>query len=394
VKKNFRILHLCQDEKFIDGVIYLFEKAFPGLNKFVVMMPPANPPIKYITNTNCDIDKIVQSKNSGEELVLLEKSYDVVVLHGLNYLTAELVIKSDNKNKFLWSVLGAELYQNKQLYSLSLLGSKTELLFNSVNSKVKIKDSIRRLYHKVRYNFIIPNSDSSERITRAASQIENFGSLIKEEFNFLRDNNLLAPNATFQKLTYYPIEHFDNDTDITLFKDSNLLVGNSASFTNNHLEIFDILKIIGIGSRKIIVPISYGNKQYQKSIIKAGNDLFGDQFVPLVNFLPIKAYNEVIQSCGISIMNHYRQQGVGNILQSLWHGRKVYLSEKNMLFRYFNRIGCSVFSIEKELSTNNPNALKLLSEVEVEHNRRILKSEISEKTLVKQLRNGFYEQYN
>lgn len=387
-KQPIKILHICQDEKFMDGVTYLFEKAFPSSNTFLVLMPPANPPLKYIANTTTTVLKVVYGKNSSSEIKKIEKKFDKVILHGLNYRVADLVISSAKKEKFVWSLLGAELYQNNLLYAKPLFGKKTTLMVKHLEGGVEFKERIKNVYRKLRYRNLPKIDNAHKLVAKAASQITQLGSLFQEEFDYLIKNKLIASRATYQPLTYYPIEYFADNTDTTPSSQLNILVGNSASFTNNHLEVFDLLKFFDLANRKIIVPLSYGNLKYQKKIIEEGITLFGKQFVPLVKFMNLREYNKVIDSCSIGIMNHYRQQGVGNILQSLWQGRKVYLSEKNVLFTYFTRINCLIFSVEKELNADNFDALKMLTTKEVEHNRLILKNEISEKVLIENLRSG------
>src|SRR5690606_10212357 len=79
----------------------------------------------------------------------------------------------------------------------------------------------------------------------------------------------------------------------------------------------------------------------------------------------------------IVVMNHYRQQAIGNILAMLWMGAKVYLDEKNTFYHYLRRKQIHIFSVEKDLNPDNTNALKTLGAEEVAHNRTILMSEIS-----------------
>ncbi len=383
-----RILHICQDEKFIDGAIYLFNKAFPTQNKFLVILSPAISKPNYIKSKEKNIRSITQTRETISYLTSFILDFDIIILHGLNVITAELLVKSPHKNKFLWSVLGAEIYHNKLLYTKPLLATKTSLLANTIDANISIKERVKNVYRKIRYGKIQTVTNPHELIVQAANQVEHFGSLLEEEFDYLQSKGALHSKAVFQPLSYYPIEYFSNTSSSTPSVGTNLLIGNSASYTNNHIELFELLKTLDTEERKIIVPLSYGNKKYQKEIIKVGKKLFGHNFIPLVKFMPLKEYNKTIQSCGIIIMNHYRQQGVGNIVQSLWQGRKLYLSEHNLLYNYFNRIGCKIFSIEKELNKANTHAFDPLSKEEIDLNRSVLKHEISEKSLVNKLQTG------
>ncbi|MBK7480393.1 MAG: hypothetical protein IPI69_12210 [Bacteroidales bacterium] len=104
-------------------------------------------------------------------------------------------------------------------------------------------------------------------------------------------------------------------------------------------------------------------------------------------------YTRTLQSCGIAIMNHYRQQAVGNILMMIWLGSKVYLSPLSTLYTYLKRIGIKVFSIEQDLVSDNPEALINLSVEDANRNRIILREEFSEKAVVSRLRDAVMENF-
>ncbi len=59
-------------------------------------------------------------------------------------------------------------------------------------------------------------------------------------------------------------------------KGHNILLGNSSNMTGNHLDALDILKSKGIGRRKIICPLSYGDPKCAVLIGKYGVKLFSE----------------------------------------------------------------------------------------------------------------------
>ena len=75
-----------------------------------------------------------------------------------------------------------------------------------------------------------------------------------------------------------------------------------------------------LGKRKVVVPLSYGDKTYAKSIVEIGNKWLGKNFYPLLDYYSIENYNKLISGCSVVFMNHIRQQGMGNIAASLYHG--------------------------------------------------------------------------
>jgi hypothetical protein len=74
-------------------------------------------------------------------------------------------------------------------------------------------------------------------------------------------------------------------------------------------------------------------------------------------------------------MNHYRQQGSGNVAFMLIYGAKVFLSELNPLYKYFIEEGIIIYSIEKDLLHSDGNEfLKPLDESQKVNNKMILES--------------------
>src|SRR5690606_11417008 len=107
---------------------------------------------------------------------------------------------------------------------------------------------------------------------------------------------------------------------------------NSASDTNNHFDALNYLNLIH-WKGEIIVPLSYGNKDYADDIIYYGKNKFGDKFIPFVDFMPLDQYHQCINSCGIVWMNHVRQQAAGNILSALSMKKAVIMNKENNLYK-------------------------------------------------------------
>lgn len=104
-------------------------------------------------------------------------------------------------------------------------------------------------------------------------------------------------------------------------------IGNSADPSNNHIEIFDKLRAYKNENIEIICPLSYGNLQYRNEVIKKGNEIFGDKFNPIMDFLPLEEYLLQLSKIDIAIFNHKRQQAIGNITSLLGFGKKVYIRD-------------------------------------------------------------------
>lgn len=126
----------------------------------------------------------------------------------------------------------------------------------------------------------------------------------------------------------------------------NILVGNSADLSNNHEEVFYKLKLYRDRDIKIYCPLSYGGAGHARKISKLGTDLFGNKFVPLLEFMPYEDYLGFLVQMDIAIFNHKRQQAFGNKITLLGAGKKVYMSKESTLWDYFNGKGIKVFDVK------------------------------------------------
>ncbi len=367
-----KILHLATDEKFISAAEYLYEKAFPGQNKFFIVLPnKKNYKLKYVKEK----ENYFFYKDSNKALQQISsklKEFDLVVLHGFDLFKSRVV----DKNKdilYNWILWGAEIYDKHKLFRNTIYGDKTKKI--NLKHEKGLKKTLRPLFHKLKYGFFDNWGFQHKTIYE---NINNLSIIHREDYELFINNKVINKKVKHLKFTYYPIEFILDENKNKVVSDNNILLGNSASKSNNHIEAIDILKNIELEERKVIVPLSYGQKEYADIIINYGNEQLSNSFTPLSSFLSLSEYNNVIQSCGIVVMNHYRQQAVGNILASLWMGAKVFLDERNTFYHYLKRIGCYVYSI-KELSHDN---LELLTDDKIRHNRDIIVKEISTDVIV------------
>ncbi|MBC8386742.1 MAG: TDP-N-acetylfucosamine:lipid II N-acetylfucosaminyltransferase [Actinobacteria bacterium] len=374
-----KILHIAIDEKFIESANWQFEKIYPGSNKFYIIIPDVeNYKLEHVkTHTNFEI--LPNNKQSLKFILDQIDEYDLVVLHNIDYFKSKIVYKSNKKIKFLWLFWGFEIYNEHKYFSKKIYGDLTKKEFFD-SKHISIKDVIKQQYDAIS-NFSVYRKLIK---LKAIKKIKYFSTIIKEEYDLLKNLNIIS--SEYIKFSYYPLEFiFKNHEDIYI-AGNNILLGNSATETNNHLEAFEILKNCNLQNKKIIVPLSYGNMEYAKQIIKTGKTTFGTLFEPLTEFMSLNEYNNIIQSCDILIMNAYRQQAEGNIFAMLWMGAKVYLDERNTVYNYLKRIGCLVYSINKDLKPENKNAFSPLNKNEIERNREILKNEIGKESLLNNLK--------
>lgn len=381
VGANYKIIHIASDEKFIDAAIYIFEKAFPGSNHFIIPKSRFNRKLIYVKKHD-NIELVPNNRFLLKYLLHRIQDYDWVILHSLNDFNSSLFISSGEQGKFVGIFWGAELYTKEVFPDKEFLGKFTSSI-NLPDIKPTVKDKLRMTLSTL---FRQDQALVKGSIKQAASKLSYFAVPYEEEFNFFQNKGIIPHYSRFIPFTYYPLEFILKGNEHIHVNGNDILIGNSANYTNNHLEVFYKIIEIGIGNRKVILPLSYGDAQYGDYIHYQGVSIFGPDLISLRQFMPLEQYTLTLQRCGIIIMNHYRQQAIGNIVMMIWMGAKVYLNESNSFYNYLKRIGVKVFSIDSDLTSENKRVFTNLEESEAMENRRIITAVFSETTVAGALR--------
>lgn len=161
-------------------------------------------------------------------------------------------------------------------------------------------------------------------------------------------NNILNSKAKF----YYSPTYLSNTVELNLFTNKdistiekiNVLVGNSTDPTNEHISIFEMIENNLSHINKIYCPLSYGDHEvYKNKIIEEAYRKFGDQFVPITNFMSLEEYKEFLNSIDVAIFNHNRQQAMGITLTLMSLGKIVYMRSRTTSYESLIRRGFRVF---------------------------------------------------
>jgi dTDP-N-acetylfucosamine:lipid II N-acetylfucosaminyltransferase len=365
MQKTEKILHLSPDDKFVDMALSTFNTFCCVENDLVVYS--RNKSLKFVKNKAF----IIKNPRDIESLI---NNYDLIVVHSLAPIWGRLLLKANKNIPIIWIGWGYDYYDfiNQNLY----LKETKDLIGNL--GYLNLIDLIRvRLTNLARKIFRMSSSfDLFELIER----INYFSPVLESEYYMVKENlgNIKFPK--YISFNYGNLEnYFAKDLEYKRVTGYNILIGNSASYTSNHIDSFSLLMGIDIGNAKIICPLSYGDKKYSRYVENQGVKYFGESFKPLVNFMPLSEYIENISSCGYVIMNHCRQQAYGNIVTMLYLGAKVFLREENPLYSYLKSKGMHIFSIQ-ELEKVKSLGERLEENIVLE-NRSILSLLLSKNTI-------------
>ena len=150
-------------------------------------------------------------------------------------------------------------------------------------------------------------------------------------------------------------------------------LGNSATATNNHLDILHQLKTIRISKIEILCPLNYGDSEYAQHVVSEGNKLFGKNFKPILDFMQRDDYYRLMDQVDIAIMGHNRGQAGGNILAFLKKGKKVFLKSKSSIFQFYLSKELKIFSLDSLWESPLNQLKKPLSSDEQDQNFRLIK---------------------
>lgn len=374
---KIKILHLIHDDKFFDAVFELFNLVGCH-NKFVILSKPYL--LKYIKKVQY-VDFIPIGSDEYNEI--FKNQIDIVIVHFLHSYYKETIIrfKEQNNAKLYWSSWGGDFYD---LINFPLYQSKTQDINSKFELLKKADTSNHIIFIKKISSFTKSLFVKEHTLLDAINCFDYCSTVLPNEFELLKRYSWFRAK---QVLFNYPFpEDFDFEKK-NVISGNSIIVGNSYTWTNNHAEVFDSLKRLSLGNRKIIVPLSYGlDYKTYPWLLNLGVSYFGENFIPITEFMSLSEYNKLLSSCSISVFNTERQQALGNIVLLLYQGAKVFLSENSPTYQYFKNNGVFVFSVQSDLNDLNINTT--LTSHEIEINRQFLKREWSYESIQTKVKNA------
>ncbi|WP_276369977.1 TDP-N-acetylfucosamine:lipid II N-acetylfucosaminyltransferase [Chryseolinea sp. H1M3-3] len=210
---------------------------------------------------------------------------------------------------------------------------------------------------------------------KAYSKVKNILTWMTEEYKFALDH--LPINADHKFFFYenqLPYGRLDGVIRSSGSSDKlSLIIGNSGSPTNNHLDAVKFLEDSKI-SADLYFPVSYGDARYISFLKKNIKFSFGRvEFIE--RFMPFDEYLNFIVSADGLVMNSTRPQGYGNILMMMYIGKPVFFNSKNISLPDLNAAGLKWFSLEslKSLETLKNDAGNKVAVMNLLSHERLLK---------------------
>lgn len=340
-------LHLMSDNKFLDNFIKVSEELQNNNNKYVVYKAQKDKHLKYIKSSEVEIK--LWGTEKFDELVKKVFEYDKVFIHCLKEEAVEFINNLPPiRPKIYWIFYGFDFFTPQLFYNF-LFDNKTKEIFwqNNKIGRYLPKIIFEKLYSLTKFK-------SKLKKAKAISQIDYFMHWNDKDLSFI---NKYYPNEMeFLEFNYLGtqgdmeyIEKLNNnaslDTNTNL--ETKILVGNSATPTNNHLDIYEILKAeLCLKNFSIYSLLSYGSPKYKDSICDLGKMIFGDKFNPITDFMELRTFYKFLQTMNVGIFGSNRTQAAGNIFVLILLGKKVFLKKENTIFQMLKEKGLFIYSIE------------------------------------------------
>ena len=318
-----KVLHIGQCDKFIPPFIQFIKEQF-SFEQHDFMLTSSIADEELINDKNIFLSKKNLFSRFKYYFQVISKMHqaDKVILHGLFdiKLLQILLFTPWLLNKCYWVIWGGDLYTYES---------------GKQDRKWKRNEFFRRIIIK--------------RLGHLVTYLEG---------DLDRARKWYGAKGTYHECFMYTSNLYKKyDLPENKDKKINIQIRNSASESNNHIEVLE--KLLPYKDRNICiyVPLSYSSKEHAEKVIKVGKEWFGDKFKPLTTLMHFDDYLSFLSSIDIAFFNHRRQQGMGNTITLLGLGKTVYIRKETSQWEFFKGKGIKVGNIESfnSLDLSNPN---------------------------------------
>jgi dTDP-N-acetylfucosamine:lipid II N-acetylfucosaminyltransferase len=306
-------LHIAPDNTFINAFYDNLREA-SLLNNNRIVIRSNNKELKAVTR---DIPFAPLYSTKFNSIVGDTFSYNKVYVH---YFTP-LLYRWVALNKFRelnWLVWGGDIYN---------LPSLDRVCYEPLTLAQYVEKN--KSFGEILYELKILMLHSAFK-KMAYSKVANIMTWMEQEYQFaLRHLPVQANHKFFFYENQFPYSELDSiEKSAATHGRLSLMIGNSGSPTNNHLDTISFLEKHKIDA-DLIVPVSYGDKKYiaflkNNLTYKYGKLEFVDRYMQFHEYIRFLADTDGL------IMNTIRPQGYGNILMMLYLGKPVFFNTKNI----------------------------------------------------------------
>ena len=341
---NIKILHIVPPEKFLKHVVVVSEALNRSENVYAKIA--ANGKISRIdVSTEPEIGTgFGATAFRGPEDMIAQA--DAIFVHGLWEYMCDRLSNVRPETVLVWCGMGADYIRFAPAFRDNMLLPATKrharLGWKKFWYLVATMKGWRRIIRKL-FSLFHPDASGAAAFKKLVPRIDFFcvreqGLRIEKTLSGFRAKEI----ANFG---YYSLENVLS-VEARPIDGPDILIGNSATWTNNHFDLFRQLRGVELRDRRIVLPLSYGEPRCKEVVVSAAARTFGrDRIDPLLSWMPIGDYNRALSRCGTVLMNHVRGQAMGNLNSMILRGAKVYIRRENPYADFFEELGVKFFYI-------------------------------------------------
>ncbi len=369
MKKDLTILHVFPDEKFFDPSSKSFDRLQGVRNLYYLYTPLKDYQFKFIKKT----DKVTIINDKQKYLALFSnKDINVILFHSIRFAFLDFFKCIDKSKIVIWWSWGGDIYNSiyKDVKPLIRWDLYKPITINYMQEQNKPsssqKKTLKQILRPFKRKFIL---------WRIIRRIDYFIPCLPIDYELLKEQCKYFHADIFP----YP-KQIKKLSFVCHSTPKNILIGNSLTYTNNHLDIFNIVKDFQLTDhQKYIIPVNYGwgnafgnNPDTLKSIC----ELNLEKIIWLKEYLDRDEYFKLFGNITHAIFGVMRQQALGNIYHCLANGVKVYLYKDSIVAKQLKGDGYIFYSIDDDLTEESLS--QCLSHEEAEHNFHLMEDLYSE----------------
>lgn len=383
-----KILHLIIDHQVVERTMGIYEQVFPGCND-VIIFDITNAKFKHLKNI--DAARIVRARKGLEDGTKYDFSgYTHIVAHLLTMDMIDFIKSAPSNIHVCWEIYGWDLYnQFEGVLDLDLY------YVNPKKYDKNSKHSFLRTYAPHLFEFALKlkgykyrsNSSKRKQLNFISNRINSIQACCKYDAVCLM-KYAKREIPWFESFNYSLTETLGELVEQPFFDGKDILIGNSASLSNNHLYVLEKIKDISFPNEsKIIMPLSYGGIPcYVDDVKKAYQTKFGDKMEFITEYMPLHEYNKIFLRQKAMVLSAWRQESIGTVIMGLYLGVKVFMSERSPLYKWMHECGFILKTIE---SACQEDFATRLSDEEKTHNRNLVLTRYKEEVFAETLKKNF-----
>ena len=306
-------------DKFLDSIISFYETWFNNGEHEICCFSNENG-FLLKADYSIKIYSFSYDELSKRRFYAFLKKYDYIVLHSafLDVKSKLLFLANQLLKKTIWIEWGYDLYDcnsNDKKKNISYL---IDYYFKShVSTAICIFEPdimyFKKVYHRSKSEiFYAPYT----------------GPNIPKEFNFYSEASSLESTNKKNETVY-------------------IQIGHQATKQINHINVLKMLSKYKDENIKIVLPLSYGDKDNAITVSKAAIECFGtEKTIILSEMLTKDDYFELTKRIDIAIFDTDRQIGLANINRFIFRNTKLFLTRGSVMYDYFLTRGVPVLAVQ------------------------------------------------